>query len=508
MVSLGYEELSVYYGDLHSHCDVGYGHGSMDEAYENAQLQLDFACVTPHAHWMDIPSDEDRLESVIAYHEEGFRRTAELWPYVEEVTDGVNRAGQFVSFLGFEWHSMQHGDHNVYFKGSTGHVIPADDIQEMRGELRLLRNRGIDCFMVPHHIGYLRGYRGINWEDFSAEFSPVVEIFSMHGLAESDTGPYPYLHTMGPRDSGSTMQRGLELGNVFGVIGSSDHHSAHPGSYGHGRMGVWAEELSREGIWRAIVARRTYALTGDQMKLTFSINGQPIGSLLREAPERVIEVSVIGGGFIDYVEVLHNNRVIQRSSGYEQGTSGLEEPVKLLFEVGWGQKEQPVDWQVTIEVMRGSLLSAEPRFRGRDIVQPESDEQGEQAFSKWRRMGRNRIHLTTRTWGNPTTTTAGTQGICLEVEGGSDTLIGADVNGRKVRVTLGELLKGSRLGYLEGFLSPAYCLHRAIPRAKYTCALSGTHRADGMGRDWYYVRVRQMNGHWAWSTPIWVDGAS
>lgn len=508
MALSGYEDLAVYYGDLHSHCNVGYGHGSAEAAYENAQLQLDFACVTPHGHWMDMPSDEERLSYVVAYHEEGFRRTDELWPHVREIAEHVNKEGVFVSFLGFEWHSMRHGDHNVYFKGPEAHIIRASDLNEMRSRLRLLRSKGIECFVIPHHIGYLKGYRGINWQDFSQEFSPVVEIFSMHGLAESDTGPYPYLHTMGPRDGGSTMQHGLELGNVFGVVGSTDHHSAHPGSYGHGRMAVWAEELSRDGIWEAIGSRRTYALTGDRIKLAFSVNGSPMGSLLNAVPERAIEASVVGGGFIDYVEVLHNNRVIHRSSGYQQDAGGFEEPVKVFLELGWGQKKQPVDWQATLEVMRGRLLSVEPRFRGRDVVQPEVGEQGKKAFSQWRRISRNQVDLTTRTWGNPATTTAGTQGVCLEVRGDGTTQISADINGRKVKVTLGELTEGSRVGYLGGFLSPAYCFHRAVPQAKYTCHLSLTHRGEGAERDWYYVRVRQKNGQWAWSSPIWVDGAS
>jgi hypothetical protein len=30
-----YENLQVYYGDLHSHCNVGYGHGSIEDAFQN-----------------------------------------------------------------------------------------------------------------------------------------------------------------------------------------------------------------------------------------------------------------------------------------------------------------------------------------------------------------------------------------------------------------------------------------------------------------------------------------
>ena len=39
--------------------------------------------------------------------------------------------------------------------------------------------------VLPHHIGYRQGYRGINWAAFTPEFSPLVEIMSMHGASES-----------------------------------------------------------------------------------------------------------------------------------------------------------------------------------------------------------------------------------------------------------------------------------------------------------------------------------
>ena len=151
-------------------------------------------------------------------------------------------------------------------------------LEDMRQELRAWAERGVESLLIPHHIGYRQGYRGINWATFSPELSPVVEIMSMHGCSESDDAPYPMLHTMGPRDGGSTYQHGLALGHVVGAIGSTDHHSAHPGSYGHGRVAVWAESLTRQAVLAARRSRRCYALTGDRIDLRLSINGAEMGS--------------------------------------------------------------------------------------------------------------------------------------------------------------------------------------------------------------------------------------
>ncbi len=502
----GYDGLNVYYGDIHSHCAVGYGHGSLEEAFQNARMQLDFACVTVHAHWPDIPVDDAYLADVVAYHQRGFAVTAAAWPRVREVVQANHQSGRFVTFLGFEMHSLQYGDHNVYFKGAEGEVIRAADLEDLRRSLRQYQARGIDCLLIPHHIGYRRGYRGINWAAWTPEFSPVVEIMSMHGAAESPDAPYPYLHTMGPRDWESTYQYGLAQGHVVGAYGSTDHHSAHPGSYGHGRMAVWAEALTRDAVWAAIQARRTVALTGDNIALVFAINGQPMGSVLPPTPERHIEVSIAGGSALDAVDVLHNNRLIHRWSGSPApaGTASTE-PVKVHVEVGWGEKHTTVDWQVELAVEGGDLRAVEPRFRGHEIVEPQAGEEERYAFSQWERRGADGVRFATRTWGNLTTTTASTQGLCLEVQGSAETAITGVINGQPVRVTLAELLAGPRTGYLGGFLRPAYTFHRAVPRSESTCALSLTHRGQGRARDWYTVRVRQTNGQWAWSSPIWVE---
>lgn len=243
-----FDGMQPYYGDLHNHCNIGYGHGSVEDAFRNARLQLDFVAVTAHAHWPDIPENEPRLESLVEYHRRGFARTHQEWEHFRQVVEAQNDPGSLVAFLGFEWHSMEFGDYHILYKGSRGEILHAPTLEEMRSELGRLYKQGVEGILIPHHIGYKAGYRGINWETFDPEYSPVVEIMSMHGASESDRAGYPFLHTMGPRDGRSTYQYGLSQGKVAGVVGSTDHHSAHPGSYGHGRAGVWATALTRDGI--------------------------------------------------------------------------------------------------------------------------------------------------------------------------------------------------------------------------------------------------------------------
>jgi hypothetical protein len=497
-----YADLTAFYGDLHNHCEISYGHGSLQDAFQNARLQLDFASVTAHAHWPDLPEAEARLAAVNAYHLEGFQRALEAWPDYLDATNSENIDGRFTTLLSFEWHSMRSGDHNVYYRGDRGEIVPASDLIDLRR--RLLMGVGREGgFVIPHHIGYQPGFRGIDWSQFDPTLSPFVEIMSMHGCAESDEAPYPYLHTMGPRDGRSTMQAGLAAGHRFGVIGSTDHHSAHPGSYGHGRLGVWARSLTREGIWEALREKRAWALTGDRIEVALSVNGVPMGSTLPWCQDREISIDVRGGAPIASAELLCNNEVIQRLNPGPRSANSSQWTVAL--EMGWGELDRETHWEVDLTVGGGRLRSVEPRFRGREVVSPQDAVAGDLAFSSWSGPERDRLIARTISWINPTITTPGTQGLALEIVGDTGARIVGRINEQYVGLSIRDLLAGARTSHLGGFLTPAFVFHRAVGEAERTIRAEVSHRGLGEGADWYYARVLQTNGQWACSSPIWVD---
>lgn len=497
-----FEGYNVYYGDIHNHCDLSYGHGSLDNALQNARLQLDFVSVTVHAVWPDIPTDDPQLSYLIDYHEEGFTRAKSRWVGYLRAMENANQDGHFVTFPSFEWHSIQYGDYCVYYRQVQDDlpIIDAPDLESLRESLRQMET---DAILIPHHIGYRQGSRGINWAAFTDELSPVAEIFSFHGASETSTGPYPYLHSMGPRHEHSTAQYGWAQGNVFGVIGSTDHHNAFPGSYGYGRLAVIAQSLSRDAIWEAIQQRRTYALTGDRIELGFTLNGTMIGGLCPAQATREIAVSVHAGDRIDTIDVLHNNQVIHRESILPQPVEDEAGRYKVFFEMGWGERDDPFDWDVTIEVEEGQLLAVEPRLRGLSPIA--NDPRADFAYTTVE-SDENQLRIHTKTRRNLSLHTPATEGVLLEIDGSERSHLCLTVNGQQQRVALRDLRTGARSFYTGGFVSPAYCLHQAVPQREYQHTFTLTHHHDTTERDWYYVRVRQRNDQWAWSSPIWVEG--
>ena len=68
-------------GDIHNHCGISYGHGSIDDALHFASLQLDFAGITGHFAWSDMSKSGMMIpDDVMEYHINGFKKLRRLWP--------------------------------------------------------------------------------------------------------------------------------------------------------------------------------------------------------------------------------------------------------------------------------------------------------------------------------------------------------------------------------------------------------------------------------------------
>jgi len=504
-----YRGLRPFYGDLHNHCGISYGHGSIEEAFANARERLDFCSVTGHAFWPDMPAPTPQTRHVVDYHRAGFDRLRRGWPDVVAATQAANDEGRLVTFLSFEMHSMADGDHTVVYRDGTGEVLYCDGLSGLARRVADLRRRGVAVMAFPHHLGYPRGRRGVNWERFDTDLSPVVEIVSMHGCSESSEVPRPFLHSMGPSDHRSTMAFGLAAGKVFGVIGSTDHHSAHPGSYGHGLAAIWADDLTRAGLWDGLLARRTCALTGDRIALQFALNGRAMGSRLGPCRARRVEVAVHAGGAIDCVDLVRNGRLIRRVSECDLPApeAGPTIRTRLLLELGWGARGRRTDWDVLFGVSDGRIVEVEPRFRGGEIVSPTdrgADAPSSNHYSHWEPAGPRAARFRTITFGNPNNATRATQGLCLEADLPADAEVWAELNGRRVTVPLPRLLEGAAAGHLGGHGSAAYRFARAPLPGEFQWTLRLDDDDRPAARDVYYVRVRQKNDQWAWSSPVFV----
>ncbi len=500
------DSRKMYWGDLHNHCNITYGHGDMRDAFEAAKEQLDFVSVTPHAMWPDINllNKEPRLKWVIGYHTDAFGRLRRGgYEKYSAMTKEYNKEGEFLTFIGYEAHSMIYGDHVALHKDLDAPLVNCSSIENWKEKFK-----GQDVFVTPHHMGYQEGYRGYNWKYFTeGDQTPFVEMYSRHGLAEGDMGDYPYLHDMGPRQWEGTIQYGLLQGHKFGIMGSTDQHSGYPGSYGDGRVGVLADSLTRDEIWNGLKSRNVCCATGDKIVVDFRIGDAVMGDVIK-ADKRKIYVNVQGQSCIDYVDIVKNGQIIARLNGplIPQMPTGEMVRCKIKMEYGWNREENYVSWNGKVSVSKGRILSVTPCFRGAAFTSPQ---EGETEFhthvNRIRSVSDTSTELELYTSKNPNTTTPATQAVILDVEMPLDGVITSDFNGKVFSHSLAELLEGSRTHFMRGWLSEAVLFNRAMPESCFTVEHYMEDRQKEKDTDWYYVRVRQRDGQWLWTSPIWVE---
>lgn len=296
-------KYTLYWADLQGHCNVCDGTGSPEDYYRYARdvARLDAMALTDHDHWGYRPLDEDPA----------------TWRRLCELSKTWYEPGRFVAFPAYEWTNWTYGhQHVIFLRESEAEVFAwnreeSDHPQEL---WKLLAGR--ECLTIPHHPG--GSPIPICWKYHDPNFQRVVEMVSVHGVSEYVGHP----RSIGGAVESGMVQSALARGYRLGLIGSGDTHDGHPGLGSPGARaglaGVYATELTRAAIFKALRARRVYATTGCRAILRFRLGNTPMGSVVRlDDPNARHEfwVSVLGDAPIAAIALVKNNQVVATHSG-------------------------------------------------------------------------------------------------------------------------------------------------------------------------------------------------
>jgi hypothetical protein len=487
---------SIFFGDIHNHNGLGYGKGSLERSIDIAKEHLDFFAFTGHSSWHDMaPMEGGREMNWIR----GFEKLKDAWPDVLRLNREANSDPDFVSFLGFEWHSSRYGDQCVVFPSDSGEIAYTDDVRDLRAFCL-----DHEALMIPHHLAYPKGHRGVNWDVFDPICTPFVEIYSEHGNSEDDRGPYPFFnHSLGGRVTAQTVRAALDEGLRFGFSAGSDNHRGFPGGYGEGVMAVIAEELSRSALFDAMRRRMVYGVTGDRIEVGFHVEGLPMGSDLKKTGKVNVEFDVAGRDEIDVVEVIQDGRIVNRTYP-KTGSESLRNPIQVRLEWGWGpwldlDLDRVADWDLSASVSGARIVRL---FRSLQSGPFDEDRR-----HRVRAVGERRVNITSYTGrrgayrGNPN------QSLVLELDAGTDARLHLDVSrpGRVDRAfTIEELLSGGRMEFTGPFPAEGLLVHR--PVTFEASHVSGEIDVPvGDHPTYIYLRVRQKNGQLAWTSPVFIN---
>lgn len=287
----------IYWGDLHSHTRHsfdGVGSGAFD--YARRIAGLDFHAVTDHSR-----SPQDGFTRGLGPH---------VWEEHGAAVEAHDAPGAFVTFHAYEASfPAPYGHHNVFFRGAPGPLLAPDRVT-LPELWRALEVR--EALTIPHHTGKFPAPLDASVHD--PERRRNFEIYSAHGLSEAYDPTHPlafeqsdFTNYSTSAPDGLTAQDAWAAGLRLSTIAASDDHRSHPGQPHWGLAAVRAPTLTRDSIFDALYARRTYATTGARILLDFRVNGAPMGSesVARGAPR--LELTAHGSAPIERVEILRHS---------------------------------------------------------------------------------------------------------------------------------------------------------------------------------------------------------
>ena len=474
----------VYWGETHGHCGFAEGQGTPDGFFTCGRddARLDFLSLSEHDIWMDDYEWQFLKDAVSRYHVEN----------------------KFVVFAGYEWTVRRQlgGHHNVFFRRPDGrkrvssHRAPV--LTELYRQLHL-ENDAEDVLIIPH------AHQAGDWRTNDPDLERLVEIMSMHGTFEWFGRRY------------------LLNGHQVGFLAAADDHLSHPGYVSplpgglfqrSGLAGVIAAEKTTDDIFDALRKRSVYATSGKRIILDVRMNDAGMGNRQPYTEKRSIHGKAIGTGPVDTITVVKNGEEIW-TKRYALSTLKRRSWIHVGFESSSEVfvRDNPRGYRI----WNGSLEVEGARLVG--VPAPGFANPYGESFSV-DPENKNRVTFNTRTRGR-------INAMILELKGAdTDTRIhfkikatreqgksprpvikaamlpAADVTFSFVDEKLNRIVRDFKVGRSTDRIT----LTIVDPEAPMVQDFEFTDTENLQHGDWYYVRVRQLDGALAWSSPWWVGG--
>lgn len=281
------QPLQRYWADLQGD-NTGYGTPIQFYTFARDSAGLDVVAMTPQAT----------------------KLTETQWTNVKSAAAGINAPGTFIAFSGYEWNSDTWGHKAVYFLTDNQplykpNVTTSDHPNEFYA--LMLGTSG-----VAHAAHPSLNSVTTNWNYHDPRIVLNGEIYSRWGQYETHA------------TNGKAMRDVWARGYRLGALGTSDTHT-HPGIEG-GLTAILAPALTRESIADALRAHRTYATSGARIGLEFNIGSASFGEIVNDVVGTPpVTARIDATSALSRVEVRRNNTLVHSYS---------PPPVRVFVEVG------------------------------------------------------------------------------------------------------------------------------------------------------------------------------
>lgn len=267
---IGIRQFNFYFGGLHSHTNLSDGTGTPNDAYAWARDigKADFLAITDHSNWLD--GEKDLANETLT--DLNLSTSAE-WKQLHQVADTFNKDGKFVALAAYEmtWSGSTGGWGHINTFNTPWFVSRSDTKMDLKSYYAKLAQS-------PQSISQLN-HPGTTFGDFSdfGFYTPeadkvvnLIEVGNGEGLVRG-SGYFP---------SYDYYTRALDKGWHVAPTNNQDNHKGNWISSNTARTVIVAPSLTRDSLYEAMSNRRVYATEDENLKIDYTVNNQPMGSIL------------------------------------------------------------------------------------------------------------------------------------------------------------------------------------------------------------------------------------
>ena len=478
--------LRRYWGDLHAQSGETVGTNPAESYFRYAR--------------------DKAFVDIVGHQGNDFQITDEFWRELNRLTAAFDEPGRFVCVPGYEWsgNTGMGGDRNVFYRHEARRIHRSSRI------LVEQNNAGNDCYTAKELFEALAGEDAVVIAHVGGRYADIH--FAHDGRLErtvevhSTWGTFEWL-----------LHDAFARGFRVGVVCHSDDHKGRPGATRPGASTFGAiggltcylmPELTRDALFAALRRRRHYGTTGTRLFMdvrgafaecvtAFSDDPQLgpaeehavrdalMGDIIRPGSVPMqLAVEVIGTAPVERIDILHGTQIVQTARPYTAADLGRR--VRVLWQgAEYRGRGRETLWQGRLTLSGNRIM----RFAPVNFLNPE-------------RQVRETSPGTALAWSS--VTTGNLAGIDLWLDDARSGMLDIETNVVSGRVDLAAL-GGDTVAFDGGGLDRRLSVYR-LPETDWSRRFTCEHTVTRTGTADLpvYVRVMQMDGHQAWSSPIYL----
>ncbi len=292
--TVGASAFQLYFGQMHSHTQYSDGAGTLDSALsyirslpESANVQ--FVAFTDHSNYFDSKNDpnvEAALydaslvkDSDASHSWATYKKTVADFNADPANSDLVAIAGFEMTWSGGPGHINTFNTAGVVSRNNSTLNNKTDDAGMKAYYALLSQEEGADSISQFNHPGTTFG----NFKDF-AYWDPVIDsrMYTVEvGNGEGQIGAGGYY------PSYEQYIMALDKGWHVAPTNNQDNHKGRWGNANDARDVILTDDFTEQGIYEAIRNYRVYATEDKNLELGYTVNGEQMGTILSEVPEKL-----------------------------------------------------------------------------------------------------------------------------------------------------------------------------------------------------------------------------